>query len=264
MQTNKHIYFISDVHLGLHPVEESLKREKLLVKWLDSIKTHTEELVLLGDIFDFWHEYKHVVPRGYTRFLGKLAELSDLGITIHFFTGNHDIWIYDYLPNEIGLNLYTKPLIKEYAGKKFYLAHGDGLGKGDIGYKFLKGVFTNKILQFLFARLHPNFALFFGKTWSKNSRYAKGIVGKPYAGEEGELLLRFAKEQEKKEHFDYYIFGHRHIPYDLKINNNSRVINLGDWIDKFTFGKFDGKEFTLASYIPEKNKEIIRNYQINL
>ncbi|NTV84645.1 MAG: UDP-2,3-diacylglucosamine diphosphatase, partial [Bacteroidales bacterium] len=168
------IYFISDVHLGLYPPEKSLIREHLLVNWLEGIKEDAAELYLLGDIFDFWHEYKYVAPRGFTRFLGKVAELADRGVQLHYFKGNHDIWIYDYLPDEIGLTLYRQHITRHINGKKFFIGHGDGIGSGDNGYKLMKWGFTNKVLQWLFARIHPNASMAFGKRWSKSSRYAKG------------------------------------------------------------------------------------------
>lgn len=255
---NKKIYFISDIHLGLYPPEKSLEREKLLVKWLDSIKSDADELYLMGDIFDFWHEYKRVVPKGFTRFLGKLAEISDNGTKIHFFTGNHDIWAYDYLPNEINLTLYRKPVIRELNGLKFYLAHGDGLGPKDYGYKILKVIFTNKIAQWLFARIHPNAALAFGQRWSKTSRYAKGLIAEPYNGDNKEKQVIYAKEKLKTEHFDFFMIGHRHLPFDIKISENSRVINIGDWINNFSFAVLDGQKLELKTFFPEHEKNIIR------
>jgi len=255
----KKIYFISDLHLGLYPAWKSREREKLVVNWLDSIKDETSELYLMGDIFDFWHEYKRVVPRGFTRFLGKLSEMADMGIKLHFFTGNHDIWVYNYLPTEIGLTLYKKPIVREINGLKFFLGHGDGLGPGDFSYKILKQFFTNKTLQWLFARLHPNFAMALGLTWSKKSRYAKGIVAEEFAGLDKEWQVLFAKEKLKKEHFDFFVFGHRHIPSDVHINQ-SRVINLGDWINNFTYLELDGNQCTLRSIFPKNEKNILKIY----
>jgi UDP-2,3-diacylglucosamine hydrolase len=252
------IYFISDVHLGLYPPEQSARREKWLVSWLSEIRQDATELYLLGDIFDYWHEYKHVVPRGHTRFLGKLAELSDQGIHLHYFTGNHDIWIYDYLPSEIGLTLYRHPVIREMNGYRFFIGHGDGLGPGDYSYKLLKGIFTNKVLQWLYARVHPNASMAFGKRWSRSSRYAKGIVAEPYLGDEKEFQVVFAREMLKKEHFNYFVFGHRHIPFVIDLGNNSRVVNLGDWINNFSFAVWDGQELILKSFFPEKEKDIFR------
>ncbi len=254
----KKYYFISDAHLGLYPQDKSLEREKILVNWLDIIKSECSELFLLGDIFDFWHEYKRVVPRGFTRFLGKLADLSDMGISIHFFTGNHDIWAYDYLPSELGVKIYRNPLIREINGLRIFMGHGDGVGRGDRGYKILKGIFTSRILQWLFARLHPNFSIWFGHQWSKTSRYAKGIIAEPYTGDDKEFQLLFARETLKKEHFDLFIFGHRHIPFDIQIGDSGRVINLGDWINNFTYGVLDGREFRLESIYPENEQNILR------
>lgn len=251
------IYFISDIHLGLYPAEKSALRERVLVNWLDSIKEDASELYLLGDIFDFWHEYKHVVPRGFTRFLGKIAELSDKGVKLHYFIGNHDLWVYNYLPTEIGLTVYKHHVTRDINGKSFFIGHGDGIGPGDKGYKLMKWGFTNKLLQWLFARIHPNASMAFGKRWSKSSRYAKGIIAEPYRGDDKEFQVIFARETLQKEHFDFFIFGHRHIPFDIQIGN-SRVVNLGDWINSFTYAVWDGEELMLKSIIPEKEKDILR------
>jgi UDP-2,3-diacylglucosamine hydrolase len=259
----KKIYFISDVHLGLPPREDSLKREKLLVSWLNEIRKDAEELYLMGDIFDFWHEYRHVVPKGFTRFLGKLAELADGGTKLYFFSGNHDIWAYDYFRTELGAEIYHKPIIREIRGSKFFLAHGDGLGPGDFGYKLLKWTFRNKFHQFLFARIHPNFALWLGKLWSKNSRYSKGIGTEVYLGSDKELQMIFARQRILAEHFDYFIFGHRHIALDIQIAKNTRVINLGDWINNFTYAEFDGKELSLLQYQGEGRNIIVERIHNN-
>ncbi len=256
MNKNKY-YFISDVHLGLYPKEKSLEREKLLVQWLDEIKHEAAELYLMGDVFDFWHEYKHVVPKGFTRFLGKLAELTDNGTKLYFFSGNHDIWAYGYFRDELGAEIHHKPLIRELNGYRFFLSHGDGLGPGDFSYKFLKKIFTSKLLQFLFARFHPNFALWLGQTWSKNSRYSKGIVGKEFGGEDKELQIVFARQTLSKEHFDFFLFGHRHIPFDVRLGEKTRVVNLGDWIYSFTYGVLNENGFELKQY-QGKGENIIR------
>lgn len=258
----KKVYFISDAHLGMHPEDKSRVREKLLVSWLDGIKNEASELYLMGDIFDFWHEYKHVVPRGFIRFLGKLAELADNGVKIYFFTGNHDIWAYNYLKKELGAEIHHKPLVREFNGKRFFLAHGDGLGPGDFFYKLLKGIFRNRILQFLFARLHPNFAVWLGKTWSKNSRYSKGIVAEDFAGGKEELQIVFAMNTLKKEHYDYFIFGHRHIPYDIQLGAKSRIINLGDWIYSFTYAVFDGSNLNLLQFKGDGSNILRSKYEL--
>ena len=231
----------------MHPAEESLEREKKVVKWLDSICGEASEIYLLGDIFDYWFEYKRVVPRGFTRFLGKIAEISDAGVKVHFFTGNHDVWIFNYLPAELGVDVFRKPLVKEYNGKKFHIAHGDGLGPGQRGYKFLKRIFTSRLLQWLYARLHPNFATAFALGWSKRSRFAKG-VSTEFLGEDNEYLIRYSKDILKKEHFDYFIFGHRHLPLEYDLPGGSKMVYLGDWIEHFTYAVWDGQTLELKHH----------------
>ncbi len=240
------IYFASDMHLGFPRREESIHRERKVVQWLDDIIDEADELYLLGDVFDFWFEYKHVVPRGFTRFLGKLAEFTDRGKPVHFFTGNHDVWVFDYLPKEIGVKVYRKPIIREIDGKKFFIGHGDGLGSGDVGYKFLKGIFTNKVLQWLFARLHPNGAVGFAHRWSKHSRYNKGFAADDY-NPDNEHLVSFIKEHETKEHCDYYVFGHRHFPVSHAVKN-AIYVNLGDWLTHFSYAFWDGKAMHLSKF----------------
>ncbi|OFX21037.1 MAG: UDP-2,3-diacylglucosamine hydrolase [Bacteroidetes bacterium GWA2_31_9] len=248
MDSNKKIYFASDLHLGLPSFEESLKREKLFVKWLDEIKTNAKEIYLVGDIFDFWFEYKKVVPRGFTRFLGKIAEITDSGITVHYFTGNHDLWIFDYLPKEIGVIVHHEPYKFEAYSKKFYVAHGDGLGPYDKGFKRLKMIFTSRPLQWLFARLHPNGAIGFGQAWSHHNRTHEKSDTYQFKGEDKEWLILYAKDILKSEHYDYFIFGHRHIPMNIKLSDNSTFINLGDWVMNFTFAEFDGENIFLRKY----------------
>jgi UDP-2,3-diacylglucosamine hydrolase len=244
--TGKKAYFASDLHLGLPDFEKSLVREKLFVKWLDRIKEDALTIYLLGDVFDFWHEWKRCAPQGFTRFLGKLAEITDLGIPVYYFTGNHDIWVYNYLPREIGLQLIRGNMETNILGKKFYLGHGDGLGPGDRGYKLLKLVFTNKVLQWMFKRLHPDFSLWLGQSWSQRRRMMERVP--EFFGVDKEWLILYAKEILKKEHFDYFIFGHRHIPGVYQIAENSNYINLGDWVHHFTYGVFDGEKFELSKF----------------
>ncbi|MEQ8324180.1 MAG: UDP-2,3-diacylglucosamine diphosphatase [Vicingaceae bacterium] len=244
----KKIYFASDFHLGSPNHEDSLIREKKVVKWLDEIKSDAQEVYLMGDVFDMWFEYKEVVPRGYTRLLGKLAELSDSGIALHLFTGNHDMWIFDYLPKEIGLKLYREPVKREIDGKKFYIGHGDGLGPGDRGYKFIKKVFANKICQFLFRWIHPDIGMSMAYFWSRKSREAAGDNEVIFLGEDKEWLIIHAKEELKKEAFNYFIFGHRHIPIEVEIAPGSAYVNLGDWISHFTYAAFNGKQLSLKKY----------------
>jgi UDP-2,3-diacylglucosamine hydrolase len=247
LKTPYKIYFASDAHLGMNPAAKSIEREKLIVRWLDEIRKDAAEIYLLGDMLDYWFEYRKVVPRGFTRFLGKIAEITDQGIPVHYFTGNHDVWVFDYLPKEIGVQVHREPVIKEINGKKFYIAHGDGLGPGDKSFTILKKIFTSKILQWLFARLHPNCATSFAHYWSKKSRFAKGISIE-YKGDDKEELLIFAREVIQKEHFDFFIFGHRHIPLEYSLNEKSKVFLLGDWIVNNTYAVFDGEDVFLKRY----------------
>ena len=246
--TGKKIYFISGFHLGVPDHARSLEREKKIVRWLNKIQSDAAIIYLMGDVFDYWFEYKHAVPKGYVRLLGKLAELSDSGIEIHYFTGNHDMWVFDYLPTEIGLTLHREPIFKEYNQQKFYLGHGDGLGPGDHGYKFIKKLFANRIAQWLFARFHPNFGISLMRYFSKKSRIATGDDDANFLGEDKEWLIIHSKEVLQKEHFDYFIFGHRHLPLDINIGNKSRYINLGEWINHFMYAEFDGTTVTLKKF----------------
>lgn len=246
MPENPNIYFASDFHLGAPNRESSLAREKRIIRWLDEIKKDASEIYLVGDLFDFWFEYKTVVPRGYSRFLGKLAEICDLGIPVNVFIGNHDMWQFGYLEEEIGVKLFRDPITKTYNGKKFFIGHGDGLGPGDHGYKFLKKVFSNPICQWLFARLHPNFGIWLANYWSGTSRDANG--DEVFQGKEEEWLYQFATEQLKKEHIDYFIFGHRHLKLDLEVSEKSRYVNLGDWIGFNSYAVFDGEDLDLKVF----------------
>lgn len=244
------IYFVSDVHLGAPALNNNRKREVLFAKWLDEIKNDVAELYLMGDIFDFWFEYKKVVPRGFTRILGRIADLTDKGIPVHFFTGNHDLWAFDYLPDELGVILHKNEIIKEFNGKKFFLAHGDGLDAEDKGYIFLKKIFTNKTLQWFFSRLHPNFAFTLAHSWSKSTRLAKINIEEEFeVNKEG--IYKFAESFLEKENIDYFIFGHRHRMSNAAIGQNSRFVLLGDWIKNFSYGVFDGEKFELKKYIKE-------------
>lgn len=259
MSDKQRIYFISDLHLGLFSQEKSLVREKLVVQWLDEIGKDASELWMLGDIFDFWFEYSKVVPRGFTRFLGKLATLSDQGVEIHLITGNHDIWTFGYLSTEIGLEIHRKPLIKTWNKHLFLLGHGDGLHKGDLYYRMLQSVFKNRVGQWFYARLHPNGSTTFAQWWSKRNRSKHGEIGE-FLGIENEHQIQFARqENQKNPEIEFFVFGHRHIPFDIQIAKNSRVICLGDWIGNFTYGVFDGEEFQLKKFLKDQGSIIKQN-----
>lgn len=229
--TKSKVYFASDFHLGAPNYEESLKREKKIVEWLNHIEPTAKEIYLVGDIFDFWFEYKRAIPKGFVRLQGKIAELTDSGIPVHIFTGNHDMWIFDYIPKELGVELHREPIERAFFGKKYLIGHGDGLGPGDKGYKFLKKVFANKFCQWCFERLHPNFGIWLADTSSKTSRAKTGNDDEKFLGPENEWLILFCQEELKKRHFDFFVFGHRHLPLDYELQENSRYINLGEWIN---------------------------------
>lgn len=251
--TASKIYFASDFHLGAPDYESSRKREDAVVRWLDEIKKDAAEIFLVGDLFDFWFEYKRAVPKGYVRLLGKIAELADSGIKIHLFTGNHDMWMFDYLPKELGVSLYRKPIRRDFQGKKFLIGHGDGLGPGDKGYKFIKKVFANSLSQWLFARLHPNFGIRLANFWSGKSRNINREKDEEFLGEENEWLVIYSKEYLKKEHIDFFIFGHRHLPLDIKLAENSRYINLGEWMNYQTFAVFENGQLELKKFTSRSN-----------
>jgi len=256
MAPPSHIYFASDLHLGMHPREDSRKREDLFIQWLDEIKGDARELWLLGDVFDYWYEYKKVVPRGFTRFLGKLGTLVDRGLELHIFTGNHDVWLFDYLQEEIGAQVHTGTLVKEWEGKTFLLGHGDGLLKSDRGYRLLQGLFHSRTAQWFYSRIHPNGSMAFAQWWSKKSRNKKGSYV-PFLGLEKEHQLIFARDYLKQATVDYFVFGHRHVPFDIAVSNSSRVICLGDWIWNFTFAVFDGKSLELKKYLKDQGSIIV-------
>jgi len=249
MNAKEKIFFISDMHLGSSVFNDSRTVEKQLVRWLDSIGKSATALYLLGDIFDFWFEYKRSVPRGFTRFLGKLAELSDAGVEIHYFTGNHDIWIYDYLPEEIGLILHKEPLLTTIAGKTFYLAHGDGLGDYSRSFKLIRWIFHNRICQVLYRAIHPDLGIKLGLAWAKHSRLKEKKHPLPYFGGDKEHLVLYASSVlQTHPKIDYFIFGHRHILLDLMMNSKTRMLIIGDWLQYFSFAVFDGEKLKLDQY----------------
>ena len=246
--STKNIYLASDFHLGIPDEKTSLLREKEIVSWLNEIENDAEEIYLVGDIFDFWFEYKRVVPRGFVRLQGKIASITDKGIPVHVFTGNHDMWIFDYLPKELGVTLHRNPIEKTFFGKKYFIGHGDGLGPGDKSYKFLKIIFQNSICKWLFARLHPNFGLWLAQKSSSSSRNINANEDALFKSEEHELLYHFCKEHAKNNNCDYYIFGHRHLPLKINIKDGVEYLNLGEWLSYNTFVKITSENTTLMQY----------------
>ena len=241
----KKIYFLSDFHLGVPNHAQSIIREKKIVSFLEEISNDAAEIFIVGDLFDFWFEYRSVVPKGYVRILGKIAELTDRGIPIHFFTGNHDMWMSGYFEKELNVQVYQHPKVFAYNNKKFYIGHGDGLGPGDYGYKFIKRIFRNPICNFLFGLIPPHIGIGLANYFSKTSRASTGGSEETFLGEQGEWLISYCKETLKKDTFDYFIFGHRHLPIDFTLSAGSKYINLGDWIKYDSYAVFDGFELTL-------------------
>lgn len=249
----KAIYFASDFHLGVPNYKTSLEREKKVIAWLESIRHDAERIFLMGDVFDFWFEYKHVVPKYYVRLLGKLAELRDSGIEIDFFTGNHDMWAFDYLSVELGIPVHRQPMELELQGKQFLIGHGDGLGPGDYGYKFIKRVFASPVSQWLFARLHPNFGIGMANFWSRRSRSANPEIEK-FETEQNEWLLTWCRETiVKKPEIEFFIFGHRHLPLNLEVVPGSRYLNLGDWFTWCSYVKVENGIPELLYFQSERN-----------
>jgi UDP-2,3-diacylglucosamine hydrolase len=240
------IYFASDFHLGLPAGSLPVEREKKVVKWLNSVAGDAKEIYLLGDIFDFWWEYKLVIPRGFTRFLGTVSEITDSGIPVHFFTGNHDMWVGNYFSDECGMTIHTSPVTKQFDGKRFHLAHGEGLGTKSTGYKILLSIFRNRPLQVMYSALHPSIGIGIGHRWSLNSRLGKGIT-KEFLGEEEEDLIRYARSVLEIEKIDYFIFGHRHLAMKYNLMPETEIVFLGDWIKNGSYAEWDGKDLSFKT-----------------
>ena len=248
LETGKKVYFLSDFHLGAPNDTESRKREDRLVRFLQHARKDAGIIFIVGDIFDFWFEYKTVVPKGFVRILGTLAQMADEGIQLHIFTGNHDLWMQDYLSKELNAKLYFEPQQFTIQNTQFLIGHGDGLGPGDKGYKRLKKVFTNPICQWLFRWLHPDAGIQLANYFSRKSRAKTGNADEIFLGEDKEWLILYTKEKAKTMSVDYFIFGHRHYAIDFKINEKSRYINLGDWIRLNTYAVFDGTALQLLTW----------------
>lgn len=248
LQSGKKIYFASDQHFGVPDLQQSRIREEKFIRWLDLIKKDAQVLFLMGDLFDFWHEWKYVVPKGYIRVLGKIAELKDSGIDIYFFVGNHDLWMKNYFEVELGIPVYFEKRYYQVNDKKFLLAHGDGLGPGDKGYKRMKKVFTNPLAQWAFRWLHPDIAMKIANYMSQKNKLISGVEDQKFLGEDKEFLIQYSKEKLKTEDIDYFVFGHRHLPLIFDLDKGAKYINLGDWIVYFTYGVFDGELFEVNTF----------------
>lgn len=241
------VYFASDFHLGVPNARQSLLREKKIVRWLDQISHDAQAIFLLGDIFDFWFEYRHTIPKGYIRLQGKLAELADRGIHITFFTGNHDMWMFDYFTRELNIPVLRHPVSVQLGEKRFFIGHGDGLGPKDHTYKVLKKVFANKAAQWMFALIHPSVGISLANFWSRRSRISNEAKDDTFLGEE-EWLLSYCRNLQARSPHDYYIFGHRHLPLDIPVTAHSRYLNLGEWVNYCSYAVFDGQEVNLCYF----------------
>lgn len=249
MAEEKKIYFASDAHLGLSIFEDRKVAEKRLVRWMDSIQPTCKALYFLGDMFDYWFEYKYVIPKGFARFIGKMAEFIDAGIPVYLFTGNHDIWMFSYFQDELGATVCDHDVIETFNDKKFYLAHGDGLGDPSHSFRFLRTFFRNKPCQAMYKWIHPDVTMPFGLSWSKfNRKKKRGNKAEQYLGQDKEYLVQFAQEYSKKNDIDFYIFGHRHIDLDLTLEKGNRIIILGEWIHKFTYAEWDGEKLEVKHF----------------
>lgn len=256
LRPQKKVYFASDFHLGIPNAEKSREREKLIIRWLSEIEKDAQIIYLLGDIFDVWFEYKRVVPKGFVRILAKLAQMVEDGIQIEVFTGNHDLWMQDYFVTELDIPVHFSPIEREIGTKKFELGHGDGLGPGDKGYKFLKSVLNAKWAQRLYRLVNPNIGLAIASWFSHRGEKHGEDYREEYTGDENEYLVQYAMSK-MDSGIDYFIFGHRHLAIDYHLPNGSRYINTGDWISGQTYAVFDGDECNLLSYTG-KEDEILR------
>lgn len=248
LDQGKKVYFASDHHLGAPDMLSSRRREKKFVNWLDTVKSDAQVIFLLGDLFDFWFEYKTVVPKGFVRVLGKLAELSDAGIQFYYFVGNHDLWMRDYFTTELNIPVFHRPQYYKIGQKTFLIGHGDGLGPGDKGYKRMKKVFVNPFSKWLYRWLHPDWGVRLARHLSLKNKLISGKEDVVYLGKEGEWLAQYAEMKQKEKPTDFFVFGHRHLPIDMKIGDQARYINLGDWIQYFSYGVFDGNTFLLKGF----------------
>ena len=247
LSENQKLYFASDFHLGIPSKEESLKREKKVIKWLEHVSINASAIFLVGDLFDFWFEYKTVIPKSFVRFQAKLAQLVERGIDVYIFTGNHDMWMSDYFQEELGVTIVHKPVTIEVRGKKFFIAHGDGLGTGDSLFKGIKKIFKSPFFQWLFRWVHPDIGVKVAHFWSRKSKSIKGAFDEKFEGEE-EVLWQYCKDLNAKDHHDYYVFGHRHLPLELSVSEKSTYFNLGEWVGQCNYLEFDGENAILKHF----------------
>lgn len=248
LHDNKKVYFASDQHFGTPTPELSFPREQKFVAWLDEVKGDAQAIFLLGDLFDFWFEYKTVVPKGFIRVLGKLAEIQDSGIPIYFFVGNHDLWMEDYFQKELNIPVFHDNQEYTFGEKTFLIGHGDGKGPGDVGYKRMKKIFTNPFFKWIFRWIHPDLGMKLAQYLSVKNKLISGDEDITFLGEDNEWLILYSKRKLEIKHYNYLIFGHRHLPMKVTVGENAEYVNLGDWITYFTYGVFDGENFEIKKF----------------
>ncbi len=248
--SGKKVFFASDNHLGAPSAKDSLPREQKFVRWLESVREEAAAIILLGDLFDFWFEYKRVVPKGFTRTLGTLASITDAGIPVYYFVGNHDLWMNGYFESELNIPVFHKPQVFHIGGKAFFIGHGDGLGPGDKGFKRMKKVFTNPVSKWIFRWLHPDLGVRLAQYFSVRNRLISGAEDVKFLGEDKEWLVQYAKRKLEQSHYDYFVFGHRHLPLEIELQEGSTYFNLGDWISYFSYAVFDGEHMSLEYFEP--------------
>ena len=247
------VYFISDAHLGCRAIEHQRTQQRRLTRFLDQIKDKAEAVYMLGDMFDFWFEYRQVVPRGFTRFLGKVSELTDSGVEVHWFVGKHDMWMTDYLECECGVTIHREPCLVEIYGKEFYLSHGHhvDIAPGDWRTRLMFRMFESTFVRRMATLIHPDLFVDFGLNWARHSRMRHMAQGEePYKGEHDERMVTFAKQYlATHPSVNYFLFGHRHIELDLMLTHECRLLILGEWYSHFTYVSFDGSTLVMNDYI---------------
>lgn len=248
MTTGKNIYFISDLHLGATYYADPIAKERRVTQWLESVRDDASHIYLLGDILDYWYEYRYVVPRGFTRFFGKVAELADSGIKFTWFVGNHDIWIFDYLPNELGIEVIDGSVERDILGKRFFLAHGDGVGHHQRSFRMLRSIFRNHFCQRLYSAIHPRWTVPFAHRWSASSRQDSRKAQIDFQKARKAVLAFSQQYAGQHPEIDYFVYGHLHSLEDIPVGEKARVIILGDWISKDSFARFDGQQLTLHKF----------------
>lgn len=239
-------YFLSDLHLGASYLDRPHERERMVADFLSGIKDDAARLYLVGDILDYWFEYRTVVPRGYVRFFGALADLADAGVRITWLIGNHDIWMFDYLRDELGIEVIDGPVVTEIDGRRFFICHGDGLGRLPLPFRFIRSMFRNRFCQRLYAAIHPRWTVGFAHRWSAGNRdydpARPPVFDGPMRCNVEDWARNYVADHPDT---DFIVLGHHHVMVDERVGDRCRLVILGDWIYNFSYAVFDGKNFSL-------------------